>query len=404
MTLLVWISSACIALLSVTASNSITVNESLTALVGREVMLPCQIPKHTKFVQLSWIKAAEKKALVVYNPWYGMQFSNEEYSRRIVFRNHSLQDGSIVIKSLEIQDGGYYSCQLALFPQGSQIKRISLTILAIPSNRATPVPAKAGVSELPVANCTSTNGKPAANITWISNLPGNYTSVQTKNDNGTITVTSQYKMAPSSSANGQKVACAISHSALNSTENLMVELLILYPPEVTITGYDGNWSENTRDVSLECVANANPPATNYSWQGLPERLQTENAKIYIKKVSSLMNGNWTCEATNSVGTGKSEVEIIFLEASNADENLSKIHIIIVVAVIVCVVSVPTLTLTWRKRRIQEAVVYHNVNSSQTLEEQRIVYASLDFNVPAKHFAAQREEERTVYADVKYSQS
>ncbi|XP_067874519.1 nectin-1-like isoform X2 [Heterodontus francisci] len=408
MTPVAWISSACIALLSVPASRSVAVNESLTAIVGNEVLLPCQIPNNnTKLVQLSWEKSTEETPLMVYNPRFGINFTNENYSRRIVFRNHSLQDASIIIKALDIQDEGNYSCRLTLFPQGIIAKRVHLRILAIPTNRAIPILTKAGALVMPVAICTSANGNPAANITWISNLPGNYTSVQMENDNGTITVTSQYKMAPSSSDNGRKLACVISHSALSTTENITVQLSILYPPEVTIKGYDGNWSENTSDVSLECVANANPPATMYSWQGLAEGLQTENAKIYIKKVNSLMNGNWTCEATNSVGIGKGEVEIIIKEGSNADdpEDLNTIHITIIIAVIVCVVVIVlALTLTWWKRRTQEIGVHQDGNSSETQAEQRIVYAVLDFSVQAKHVSAQREEESTVYAGVKYSQN
>ncbi|XP_067874858.1 nectin-1-like [Heterodontus francisci] len=241
MTLVAWISSACIALLSVPASRSVAVNESLTAIVGNEVLLPCQIPNNnTKLVQLSWEKSTEETPLMAYNPRFGIKFTNENYYSRIVFRNHSLQDALIIIKALDIQDEGNYSCHLTLYPQGIIAKRVHLRILANPPNRAIPIPTNTGALLMPVAICTSGNGNAAANITWISNLPGNYTSVQMENDNGTITVPSQYKMAPSSSDNGRKLACVISLSALSTTENLTVQLSILYPPEVTIKGYDGN--------------------------------------------------------------------------------------------------------------------------------------------------------------------
>ncbi|XP_067874856.1 nectin-1-like isoform X2 [Heterodontus francisci] len=200
-------------------SKSATVRESLTALVGNEVLLPCQIlTNNTNLTQLSWKKASEEKPFMVYNRRWGITFSNEGYSRRIVFRNHSLKDGSIIIKALDIQDEGNYSCQLKLYPQGIQTKIISLTVLDDP------------------------------------------------------------------------------------------------------------------------------------------------------------------------------------------EDLNTTHIVIIVAVIICVVVIVlTLTLTWRKRRIQEIDVHQDANSSQTQKEQRIDYASLHFNVPANHFSAQREEESTVYADVKYNQ-
>ncbi|XP_067874870.1 nectin-1-like [Heterodontus francisci] len=113
-------------------SKSATVRESFTVVVGNEVLLPCQIlTNNTKLTQLSWKKASEEKPFVVYNPWLGIKFSNEWYSRRIVFRNHSLKDGSIIMKALDIQDEGNNSCQLILYPHGIQTKIISLTVLEI---------------------------------------------------------------------------------------------------------------------------------------------------------------------------------------------------------------------------------------------------------------------------------
>ncbi|XP_067831298.1 nectin-2-like [Heptranchias perlo] len=410
MTLVIWISSACIALLSVTCGKNVTVDESLSALVGTEVLLPCQVVNNSTIVQISWTKANQNKSLAVYSPQYGISYSNKLYSGRIAFRNHSRKDGSILINASELQDEGNYSCQLTLFPVGIQSKAISLTILAIPSNNATPIPTEAGVSEVPVATCTSANGKPAASIMWISNLPGNQTSNQTKNEDGTLTVTSQYKIAPNSSNNGQTVMCVISHLATNSTDTFTVELSILYRPEVTITGYDGKWSE--RDITLNCVAKANPPATNYSWQGLPEGLQSEHADLLIEKVNSLMNGTWACEATNIIGTGRAEVVIRLQEkgANSADApgGLNTLHIVIIAAVILCVVVIALiLMLMKRERRMKETSVHLDDFSSQTQVEQRTVYASLNLN-RLLNASAQREhfhdEERTVYADIKYNQS
>uniref|UniRef100_UPI00398EC62F nectin-1-like n=1 Tax=Pristiophorus japonicus TaxID=55135 RepID=UPI00398EC62F len=406
MAFVVWISTACISLLWVVASNHVTVGETITALVGAEVLLPCQSEKNNStLVQTSWKKDNGTNAFIIYNPLYGISYSNIGDSGRIAFRNHSLQDGSILINSSELQDDGAYSCHFTYFPAGSKEKTIRLTILAISTNKVTAVLAQAGVSQVPVATCTAANGKPAADITWSSTLPGNYTSSQTTNDNGTITVTSQFNIAPNSSNNGQSVLCIISHSASNSTDNLTVQLSILYPPEVTITGYDGQWSEDTKAVTLKCIAKANPPATNYSWQGLPDGLDSEHADVFIEKVNRSMNGTWTCEATNSIGTGTGKVQIIIKEmrAENADaaRGPSNIHYIII-GTMVCLVIVLLLAIMWRKQRIRGAE--QDTNSCETQDEQRTVYASLDLNVLAsanrRHF---HDEEMTVYAGVKDNQ-
>ncbi|XP_078389658.1 nectin-1-like [Cetorhinus maximus] len=401
MTWLAWISTACIALLlSASTSNHVTA-VTLTALVGTEVLLPCQITQNsTNLTQLEWKKGPENKKFAVYHPKFGITISGERYSSRVVFRNHSRLDGSILLKALEMEDQGMYTCSVNLFPQGITEKVMNLTILAIPNNRAIPVPARTANSEVPVANCTSANGNPAAEITWISGSPGNYTTTLIENSNGTKTVISLYKRAPSDYDDGQTVTCVISHPASSSTDNYTITLSILYPPEVTITGYDGNWGVNRGDVTLNCEAKANPPATNYTWPRLREGLEAKNASVFIKKVSNLMNGTWICEATNSIGTGRGKLEIIIKDSTKGDgELLHKIKIVAPVVGVVLIVL--TVALIWRKRRTQET----GANTAQTQQdEQGIVYATLDLNVLAHAGAHREKEESTVYADVKYKQS
>ncbi|XP_072325098.1 nectin 1b-like isoform X2 [Scyliorhinus torazame] len=272
---------------------------------------------------------------------------------------------------------------------------VALLLSVSPRNRATKVPAQAGLSEVPVANCTSANGNPAAKIRWISNLHGNWTTAQSENNNGTKTVTSLYKVAPTHSADGQTVTCVISHPASNSTERCTVELSILYPPLVTIARSDGNGG-----FSLTCDAKANPPATNYSWQELPEGMETNTKTVFIKAGTRLMNGNYTCEATNSIGSGKGIFQINSIKGNAGFLT----EIIIAVAFVGVIVIVLTVALMRRKRRIRETGVHGEINNSQTQVGQEIVYASLNLNETTHASAHRVKEEETVYADVKPSQT
>ncbi|XP_078389611.1 nectin-1-like [Cetorhinus maximus] len=369
MALMVWMSMAYIALLSASTSNHVTA-VTLTALVGTEVLLPCQMTQNsTIFTQLEWKKGPENKKFAVYHHKFGITISGERYSSRVVFRNHSRLDGSILLKALEMEDQGMYTCSVTLFPQGITEKVMNLTILAIPNNRAIPVPARTANSEVPVANCTSANGNPAAEITWISGSPGNYTTTLIENSNGTKTVISLYKRAPSDYDDGQTVTCVISHPASSSTDYYTITLSILYPPEVTITGYDGNWSENRGDVTLNCEAKANPPATNYTWQWLPEGVEAKNARVFIKKVSNLMNGTWICEATNSIGTGRGKLELI-LKHSTKDHGNGKLIIpCVTLGVVVFALSTFLIILFIRRKRRSAAETYVNVPVQRKTIEQ-----------------------------------
>ncbi|XP_078093165.1 uncharacterized protein LOC144508731 [Mustelus asterias] len=385
---LAWAPTVCIGfLLSVTAKNQVT-EVTLTAFAGAEVLLPCQgTGNNTTLVQIAWKKDAENISFIAYHHKHGINNLNPHDSSRIVFRNNSLLDGSILLKSLQMQDEGMYTCELSLFPEGNHEETMNLTVLVNPINSATPIPATAGLSEVPVARCVSANGNPPAGISWISNLHGNYTTTQNKSDNGTTTVTSLYKVAPTRSTDGQELTCVISHPASQSTIPLTIKLSILYPPEVTIIHDDGNGG-----VSLKCVAEANPPAGTYSWRGLPEGVETNKTSVFVK---TGMNGNVSCLMSNSIGTGNATIEIIFKDYIKGDDDFLK-KVIIAAVLVAFIVTVLTVALLWRKRKMQG--VHHQNNNFQTEVEQQMVYATLDLNVLAKASSQREKAEETVYAD------
>ncbi|XP_060708523.1 nectin-1-like isoform X2 [Hemiscyllium ocellatum] len=95
------------------------------------------------------------------------------------------------------------------------------------------------------------------------------------------------------------------------------ELKVLDPPDVRIIGYDGNWQINQHNVSLSCLADANPPATSYHWTMssgvVPERARIAGDQLIIDQVDYSVNGTWICEATNELGKGRGEIVIVVRE-------------------------------------------------------------------------------------------
>ncbi|XP_041032779.1 nectin-1-like isoform X3 [Carcharodon carcharias] len=129
MALMVWMSMAYVALLSATTSNHVTA-VTLTALVGTEVLLPCQITQsNSNLTQIQWKKGTENKSFALYNPKFGISVPDERYSSRVVFSSHSPLDGSILLKALEMEDQGMYTCVAKLSPPGRAEIVMNLTIL-----------------------------------------------------------------------------------------------------------------------------------------------------------------------------------------------------------------------------------------------------------------------------------
>lgn len=66
-----------------------------------------------------------------------------------------------------------------------------------------------------VAKCSSTGGRPAPRIHWLSNLNGSIHETREPGpQRGTYTVTSIFSLVPSSQADGKNITCRVDHESL----------------------------------------------------------------------------------------------------------------------------------------------------------------------------------------------
>ncbi|XP_044290725.1 nectin-2 isoform X2 [Varanus komodoensis] len=307
-------------LLSVAHAQRVNVRNEVTGYLGKEVILPCNFVANspeTKVSQVTWVKetGGRKQNVAVFHPDHGPSYPMERDSTRIRFRTPSLEDATLIIDPLLMSDKGTYTCEFATYPLGNEDGFTELIIVAKPVNRATAEEVKASKIEVPVALCTSSNGKPPARITWQSGLAGNASVSQVVNADSTVTVTSRYSMVPSKEANGQRIACVVEQKTLAQPEVLPVVLSILYPPEVTIQGYDDNWYLSRNEASLTCLAKGNPTPTQFTWTTpsgtLPKSVEVQGARLIVHNVDQSVNTTFICEATNRVGQVRSE-QIVFV--------------------------------------------------------------------------------------------
>ncbi|XP_067831549.1 nectin-1-like isoform X2 [Heptranchias perlo] len=401
-----------LALSTVVAAQNIKVDEFITGNVGEELMLPCHFinnDPNLTVVQVTWLKKAEpmNQNLAVYNPHHGTSYPAE--SKRITFKDPTSQNCTLIINPLALGDEGLYSCEVNAFPTGKQESQTNLTVQVKPTSDVLALPTEAGWLEAPVANCTAANGKPAADVTWIVKVPGNVTSTQIENPNGTVTIISQYRIVPTSNDNGEIVTCVVSHRALTDPVNLAVTLSVRYAPEVTITGYDGNWHLNRPKVSLKCIAKANPPATSYQWKRttgpLPDDVQVQGDHLFIKQVDYSVNGTWVCEATNAIGKGEGDIEVLVRELDSLSAGMafgSIVAYIVTATVVVVLFAAVLLTVVMVKKRRRIDDIKTEAISPPQKASQITVYATLNLNVLDGANSPRRENgdpEATVYADI-----
>ncbi|XP_067402321.1 nectin-3 isoform X3 [Emydura macquarii macquarii] len=170
-----------------------------------------------------------------------------------------------------------------------------------------------GENQTIAAICTAATGKPAADVDWEGSF-GEMESSSTSFPNETVTVVSQYKLIPTRFARGRRITCVVRHPALEKEMRYPYMLDIQYAPEVSVTGYDGNWFIGREHVQLRCNADANPLPMEFTWTRLdgqwPEGLMSLNNTLHFNSpLTYNYTGTYVCKVTNSLGQRSDEKTI-----------------------------------------------------------------------------------------------
>ncbi|XP_072531620.1 PVR cell adhesion molecule related 2 like isoform X2 [Salminus brasiliensis] len=297
-------------------SQRVRVLPEVEAYPNESVDLRCQFanPGTTKLTQVSWIFEAtegQRENIAVFHPTYGESFPTLAFKGRVQFTQASLEYPSIRINNVKMSDAGRYTCEYATYPSGNEQGTTTLIMLAKPKNSATPVIVQASSAKVVVARCEALQGKPAATIMWETSGVGEYNSTSQLESDGTVTVKSEYHMAPSSTDNGRDLSCVISQRTQDRPQTFTMKLVVQYAPTVRIEGYDENWYMGRTDALLICHTDANPKVLNVTWTtvsgNLPPTVRVDQNRLLVQKVDESVNTTFICEAKNSLGSSKSHL-------------------------------------------------------------------------------------------------
>ncbi|XP_053543008.1 nectin-2 isoform X2 [Ictalurus punctatus] len=302
-------------------AQKVKVEPEVVSYPGQTVILCCQFPDkgQTQLIQVSWIlenSSATRTNIAVFHPTFGVSYPASPVQGRVSFTKEPppLEHPTIQITDIALTDEGNYVCEYTTYPTGNENGVTALVILAKPQNTASTITVPAGTSPVSVAQCVSANGRPPATLTWVTNLSGNGTGlVQTSNSDNTVTVRSEYLFTPTAADNGKEITCVVSHRTLTKAENFPMKLVVQYPPQVQIVGYDNNWYVGRTDVVLTCQYQGNPSPPTVNWKMssgfMPDSVEMAQNKLTVRKVDDSVNTTFICEVTNSLGIGKDQVTV-----------------------------------------------------------------------------------------------
>ncbi|XP_031142929.1 nectin cell adhesion molecule 1b isoform X1 [Sander lucioperca] len=309
------------------SGQMVQMDSNKSGFVGSQVELRCIFVNSNppvKISQVTWQKVlnSSKQNVAIANPALGVSVL-PPFKERVTFkqaavrhRTPSLEDTTIMFSELQLSDEATYICEYTTFPAGNRENTVNLTVFARPMTRMTlttpTIVARASKRKMTVATCVSANGKPPSVIKWDTRLKGEATFQETRNQNGTVTVRSNYVVVPSRETHKQKLTCIVTYRGERISDSVVLN--VQYEPEVKIEDFDGNWFLNRQNVQLTCRADANPPVTIYQWKllngSLPSNVEIKNNTLFFKgPVTYDLAGTYVCDATNSIGTRTGIVDV-----------------------------------------------------------------------------------------------
>ncbi|XP_070773943.1 nectin 1a [Enoplosus armatus] len=339
--------------------------------VGSKADLRCRFINSSppvKISQVTWQKLVNgtKQNVAIANPSLGVSVA-PPYRDRVTFKNAAvrrrtptLEDTTITFSTLRLSDEATYICEYTTFPAGNRENTVNLTVFVRPTTQmslSTPtLVARSSNLKTPVATCISANGKPPGTIRWETRVPGEVTTREYRNSDGTFTIQSDYILVPSRETHRETLTCVTTYNEEVFTDSVTLD--IQYEPDVSVDGFDGNWYLNRENVQLSCQADANPAVSLYQWRlvngSLPSNAEIRDNILTFKGPATYdVQGTYVCDATNSIGTRSGSVEVSIIEKplpQIATGDVISVIALLLAAGVLMGITVTVLVLKIRSRK------------------------------------------------------
>ncbi|XP_069775335.1 CD166 antigen-like isoform X2 [Narcine bancroftii] len=295
----------------------------LLASFGEELQVPCIVLRQNNIQNIQWLQKTSSE----------QQWKEVTELLRVGERFKVLENGTLVILSVRVEDEGQFKCQVV--KNGS--KDHFVTRVAVFKHPTKPVleprflTFTAGtLSE--VGTCRSSDAYPISDILWYKSgrevvANGNDTLIKIhiiKNQNTNLytTVSTLHYKLSKRDTNAEFVCEAVhpSHGESEVLRSRSIHVDVHYDLEQVVIKMEPSCDvlKEGETVNLHCVADTNPPPISYLWEKDGKRLGT-SAHYTIESVSKREEGVYRCSIMDFNFNLRSAVRMVRVEGANNNE-------------------------------------------------------------------------------------
>ncbi|KAM5236871.1 nectin-4 isoform 2-T2 [Ctenodactylus gundi] len=337
----------------------------VTVVLGQDAKLPCfyRGDPDEQVGQVAWarVDAGEGAGeLALLHSKYGLHVSSA-YEGRVeqLPPPRDPLDGSVLLRNAVQADEGEYECRVSTFPAGSFQARLRLRVLVPPLPSLNPgPPLEEGQGLTLAASCTA-EGSPAPNVTWSTDVKGTVSS-RSFTHARSAAVTSEFRLVPSRSMNGQPLTCVVSHPGLLQDQRITHILQVAFLAEASVRGLEDQklWHVGREGATLQCLSEGQPPPS-YNWTRLdgplPSGARVEGGTLGFPPLTTEHSGTYVCHVSNELSSRDSQVTVDILDPEDPGKQVdlvsaSVVAVGVIAALLLCLLVMAVVLMSLYHRR------------------------------------------------------
>ncbi|XP_034468053.1 hemicentin-1-like [Hippoglossus hippoglossus] len=214
------------------------------------------------------------------------------------------------VNSASPSDSGLYSCEATNDIGSGKSQPAEVKVRYPPTEPKLSMRSEVTEGQTITVNCTA-ESFPQSTLTLTRTNTNNQAVIITENNLYSRPINSLYHKINVTSADAGWYFCRAQNSE-GSKDSKQKELVVKYSPKhVTVQANPGLDVKENVSLTLSCTAESNPPVSSVTWRkttdGREEIVQqTQTQTFRVNSASPSDSGLYSCEATNDIGSGKSQ--------------------------------------------------------------------------------------------------